>query len=98
MNAVFTVSLSSASGQAVRSTTRLPTARRSPARTTSPLQDNLVFNPGQTTRTITVTVSGDALDEIDETFTLALTNASNATIADNLGLGTITRQRPAARR
>ena len=49
----------------------------------------LTFTAGQTTRTITVPTSGDLLDEIDETFTVNLTNPVNATIADPFGLGTI---------
>ena len=46
------------------------------------------------TRTITVPVTGDLLDEIDETFTVTLTNPTNATITDGIGLGTITDNDP----
>lgn len=45
--------------------------------------------PGQTTATIFVTVRGDKKKEADETFFVNLSGASNATIADNQGLGTI---------
>ena len=38
---------------------------------------------------VDVTVHGDALDEADETFRLNLSNAANARIADNSGVGTI---------
>ena len=34
-------------------------------------------------------VTGDLLDEIDENFTVTLTNPTNATISDGIGLGTI---------
>ena len=44
--------------------------------------------------TVTVLVAGDTLDEANETFTVNLTNAVNATIADNQGLGTITDDDP----
>ena len=41
------------------------------------------------TRTISVTINGDALDEPDETFLVDLTKATGATIADDEGVGTI---------
>ena len=89
VNAVFTVSLSSASGQPVSVDYATADGTAIAGADYVAATGNLVFNPGQTSRPITVTVSGDALDEIDETFTLALTNATNATIADGLALGTI---------
>ena len=55
---------------------------------------SLVFLPGQTTQTFTVLVNDDVLDEIDENFTVHLSNPVNAIIEDGIGLGTITRQRP----
>ena len=39
----------------------------------------ITFSPGQVTRTVTVTVAGELLDEIDESFTLNLSNVVNAT-------------------
>lgn len=54
------------------------------------LPQTITFNPGETTKTVTVTVNGDSGIEGDETFTVELSNASsNATIADPSGLGTI---------
>lgn len=50
----------------------------------------LVFNPGETSKPVTVLVNGDTLDEPDETFFVNLTNATNAAILDNQGEGTIT--------
>src|SRR5207249_694776 len=44
---------------------------------------------GQTTRTITVVVNGDTLNEADETFFVNLSNAANATISDAQGIDTI---------
>jgi hypothetical protein len=42
------------------------------------------------TRTASITVIGDAIDEADETFFLELMGAKGATIADGEGVGTIT--------
>ena len=50
----------------------------------------LNFAAGQTTRTFTVNVNGDVTDELDETFTVTLSTAVNATILDGQGIGTIT--------
>jgi uncharacterized repeat protein (TIGR01451 family) len=47
------------------------------------------FAPSETTKTITVLVNGDTVFEANETFTVNLSNASGATIADSEGVGTI---------
>src|ERR1041385_5324968 len=52
--------------------------------------DTLVFGPGVTTRQITVLVNGDTQPAPNETFTVHLSNAVNATITDADGTGTIT--------
>jgi hypothetical protein len=50
----------------------------------------LTFNPGETTKMVTIDVAGDLLQESTETFTLNLSNASsNAVIGDGQGVGTI---------
>ena len=49
----------------------------------------LSFAPGETTQTITVSITGDSNVESDETFTLDLSNAANAIIIDAQGEGTI---------
>jgi Ca2+-binding RTX toxin-like protein len=49
----------------------------------------LVFQPGETTKTIDVRVTGDRVYEVDETFGVLLCDPYNATIADGLGTGTI---------
>ncbi len=38
----------------------------------------LTFTPGQTTKTVSVSVSGDVTFEADETFTVDLSNVANA--------------------
>ncbi|MDX6529932.1 MAG: large repetitive protein [Blastocatellia bacterium] len=50
----------------------------------------LVFNPGETSKIVTVLVNGDTLDEPEETFFVILFHATNASILDNQGQGTIT--------
>ena len=50
----------------------------------------LTFDALQTEQTITVPLLDDAVDEADETFTIALTNAANATLDDAEATGTIT--------
>lgn len=90
VNAVFTVTLSAASGQAVsvNYATADGTATQ-PADYTS-TSGTLTFIPGTTMQTITVPVIGDTTPEANETFFVNLSGAVNATIADNQGLGTIT--------
>ena len=49
----------------------------------------LTFNPGDVSKTVTVSVKGDTVHEPDETFLVNLSGASNAAIVDDQGLGTI---------
>ncbi len=89
-NAVFTVTLGAPSGQtvSVNYATANGTATQ-PADYTA-TSGTLTFTPGQTTRTITVPVVGEIVPEASETFFVNLSGATNATIADNQGTGTIT--------
>ncbi len=51
----------------------------------------LTFNIGDSSKTVSVTVAGDNVDERNETFTVTLSNASSgATIGDGVATGTIT--------
>src|SRR5581483_10997514 len=51
----------------------------------------LTFSPGQTAKQIVVAVTGDTTVETTETFTVALSNPTNATISGaGVGTGTIT--------
>ncbi len=89
-NLIFTVTLAAASNLTVN-------VDYATANGTATLADNdyqaasgtLTFNPGEVTRTITVLVNGDQKFEPDETVLMNLTNAVNATISDNQGVGTI---------
>ncbi|HEX5496737.1 MAG TPA: Calx-beta domain-containing protein [Mycobacteriales bacterium] len=49
----------------------------------------VTFTPGQTTRTVTVPVNGDTVDEPDEAFSVNLSGAVGAAITDAHGVGTI---------
>ncbi len=90
VNAVFTVTLSAASGQTttVNYATADGTATQ-PADYTS-ATGTLTFTPGQTTQTVTVLVVGETVPEANETFFVNLSGATNASISDNQGIGTIT--------
>ena len=52
--------------------------------------DTLTFAPGETTKTVPITVVQDDLNELDETVTVTLSNETNATIASAVGTLTIT--------
>ena len=88
--ATFTVS--PLAGQRALGDGRLRDGRTAPPlrqATTRPRAGPLTFTPGQTTKTVTVLVNGDTLDELDETYFVDLSNASNANIGDSHGVGTI---------
>jgi uncharacterized repeat protein (TIGR01451 family) len=88
-NIIFTVTLSTAAGVDV--TFDYDTANDSAtAGSDYTAQSNSgTITAGNLSTTITVPTSADALFELDETFFVNLSGASNATIADNQGLGTI---------
>lgn len=51
----------------------------------------LTFAPGETSKTINVTVNGDAVYELDETFQVTLSaNSANSTLGTSVATGTIT--------
>ena len=88
---VFTVSLSAASG--MTTTVKIDTSDNTTtggADYTSIVGQVLTFLPGEVTKTVTVSVNNDLLDELDEEYYVNLSSATNATILDNKGLGTIT--------
>lgn len=86
----FTVSLSAASSNTV--TVNYATANNTAAAGSDygAASGTLTFTPGQTSRTISVTINGDTTLEPNETFFVNLTSPSNATISDSQGTGTIT--------
>ncbi len=88
--ATFVVSLSAPSPQAVSVdyATSAGTATAADDFTSVQAQ-SLVFDSGETIKSVAVDVIGDNLDEADETFSLGLSNAVNATIGRSLGTATI---------
>ena len=53
-------------------------------------QGTITFTSGETTKTIAVQVNADTVSESDETLTISLSRAVNATIKDGSATGTIT--------
>ena len=88
--AAFTVTLSSASTSAVTVgyTTSNGTAAAGSDYTAS--SGTITFAPGENSKTIAIIVMGDATAEARETFTVALSTPSGATLIDGLGAGSIT--------
>jgi len=88
-NAVFTASLSSASGKPI--TVAYATANGTATAGSDYLaaSGTLTFAPGTVTQPISVTVIGDTLVEGDETVLVNLSKQTNSTIADKQGVGTI---------
>ncbi len=94
-NVSFTVTLSASSGNTI--TVNYATADGS---ATAPsdyvsVSGTVTFNPGETTKTIVVQIAGDFVNEPNETYSVNLSNPTNATIAGSgIGLGTITNDDP----
>ena len=89
VNANFAVALSAPSGQTVSVGYATGDGSATAGSDYVGTGGNLVFNPGDTTKTVVVQVTSDLRDELDETFNVTLTNPLNASIADPAGLGTI---------
>ena len=90
-NLTFTVRLSAASEREV--TVRYADAGTGTATSGTDYEvlggGTLTFAAGTTTREVTVRVTGDTLDEPDETVVVSLSDAVNAAIATGTGTGTI---------
>jgi hypothetical protein len=89
VNAVFTVTLSAQSGQTVTVSYATANGTATAPSDYQAQSNTLTFAPGETTKTVTVLVNGDTASETDETFFVNLTGATNASVSDNQGLGTI---------
>ncbi len=88
VDAVFGVTLSGTSNQTI--TVVFTTANDSAGATDyQSTTGTLTFAPLQTSQSVTVRVNGDTLDEPNETFFVNLSGATNATIGDGQGVGTI---------
>jgi hypothetical protein len=93
-SAAFDVTLSQASTQTVRVNYSLKGVSATEGADYAATFGRLAFAPGETSKTVSVQVAGDALDEADETFELRLASPSGAGAADAVGLGTITDNDP----
>jgi hypothetical protein len=93
VNALFAVTLSTASGQTVTVSyaTANGTATSTDYTTTS---GTLTFPAGTTTQTIAVPVIGDTMNEPNETFTVTLSGPVGATVARSVATGTIVNDDP----
>ncbi len=88
-NAVFTVSLSAASGLPVSVAYATANGTAVAGSDYTARSGTLTFDAGVITQTVSVPVTGDTLVEPNETFTVGLSGAVNATIADGQATGTI---------
>jgi hypothetical protein len=88
-NAVFGVSLSLATSQAVTVNFATADGTASAGIDYSAASGLVTFPPGSTLQTVNVPVIGDHVDEDDETFLVNLSGATNATVGDAQGVGTI---------
>jgi CSLREA domain-containing protein len=87
--AVFTVTLSGASGSPVSFTYATASGSATAPADYASTSGAVSFAPGDVSETITVQVSGDTIDEPNETFTVTLSSPTGATLADAAGTGTI---------
>ncbi len=87
--ATFTVSLGAASGRTITVNYATADGTANAGSDYVASSGTLTFPPGTTTRNVAVTINGDTTVEPDETFTLNLSGASNASIARATATGTI---------
>src|SRR5688500_4599472 len=94
VTASFAVTLALASGREVRVHYAAADGTATAPADYSATDGEIVFAAGETAKLVTVPVHGDLLDEIDETFTVVLSDPVNATLGDASGLGRITDDDP----
>jgi len=87
--ATFTVSLSAASDQPVTVNYGTQNGTAVAGSDYQAVSGSLTFAAGETTKTVRVAIFGDTLIENDERFSLVLSGASNASILDATGTGSI---------
>ena len=89
-NALFTVRLSAAETATVTVDFTTSDGTATAGQDYTATSGTLTFQPGQTVQTISVPVLADGPGEPDETFTVTLSNPSNAVVGDGTATGTIT--------
>ena len=87
--ATFTVTLSAASGQTVSVNCASADGTATAGSDYVARSGTLTFAPGTTAQGVAITVNGDTALEPNETFSVGLSGASNASIARATGAGTI---------
>ena len=85
----FTVSLSPASTSQVKVDFATRDSSASAGSDYQAANGTLAFNPGETSKQVSVKVNGDTTVEPDEQFSAELSRPNGATIADGEGIGTI---------
>ena len=95
-DAVFTLELTAATRRRVTVTYATADGTATAGGDYTTTTGTVTFSPGQTARTVTVPVLGETDFEPDETFTVELSDAHNAVIADGQGIGTILNDDPPA--
>ena len=94
-SATFTISLSTASGQAVTVAWATTAGTATAGTDYVAASGSRTIAAGSTTASVAITVNGDTLDEDDETFGISLTSPVNATVGDGTGTATISDDDPA---
>ena len=90
VNATFTVTRSAVSPQTVSATFTAANGTATQPGDFAPTTGTVTFAPGDpATKTVTVPVNGDLLDEIDEQFSVGLSAPVDATISGGAATGTI---------
>ncbi len=87
--ATFTVTLNAVSGASATVDFATSDGTATAGNDYTATSGTLTFAAGTTSQTITVPILNDSLFENSESFQINLSNPTNATIADNLGIGTI---------
>ena len=88
-NVAVAVTLSSGSSQAITVSYRTVDGTALAKSDYNATSGTLTFQPGETSRTISVSIKGDRKREANETFSVQLSNAVGATIDDWVATGTI---------
>ncbi len=94
-NATFTVTLDEVSGQTIYVNYSNANDSAVDGSDYYAVSGTLTFNPGENTKTISVAVIGDTLDENNEQFTLNLSSPTNANLSRGQGFGIIYNNDPA---
>ncbi len=87
--ATFTVSLSAVSGKIVAVDWATAAGSAGAGSDFASASGSRTIVAGASSATVAVSVNGDVLDEVNESFGISLTNPTNATVADGSGVGTI---------